>query len=186
MARRSIRGPKLKTHGSLNTERTAVRQSCNAGEGFRKSHGFLGNFKIFSCNCPRGTPLPPGRDLKNFCQDPCIRADLPCPMPCKGLRRTPCRALKCDLSATREDFPTEHHFVPAIPALQQGPGQATRVKPGHRLAAPALPGPGTIWPKPLEIHGDSFLSTQKYAASIRVAAQTYTRRQYNACSHTIT
>lgn len=44
----------MKSHRSLRTERTAVRQNANTGEGSWESHGFLGNFRNFSCNCLRG------------------------------------------------------------------------------------------------------------------------------------
>ena len=33
----------MKLHGSLATERVAVRRSCNGGEGFRETHGLHGN-----------------------------------------------------------------------------------------------------------------------------------------------
>ena len=33
----------MKLHGPLATERVAVRRSCNAGKGFRETHGLHGN-----------------------------------------------------------------------------------------------------------------------------------------------
>ena len=86
----------LKLLCSLRIARTAVRQSTNAGECFRESHGFLVNSRNFSCNCLRGPSHSPGQDLKSFWKKLCIRAIFRNSMPCKRLRRTSRRALLCD------------------------------------------------------------------------------------------
>ena len=53
-------------HGSLGTARIAVRRNALAGEGSRKLHGLLDNFKNFSRNCQAGPVDTPGRHQKVF------------------------------------------------------------------------------------------------------------------------
>jgi hypothetical protein len=181
----------VKTHGSLGIARIAVRQSANAGEGFWELHGLLGYLKkLFHATVIRGRQaLQAG--IKNFRNMLCIRAISPNPMPSKHLRRTPCCAT----------YSGEPQPGPAIPALQGDSGRTTGVQPGHLWGCQLPPCPSARPAKriPPECMGNAIYgptganfkehpctNINNMLPSIRVSAQTYTRRQYNAHSYTIT
>ena len=137
------------TRPSENARITRIRSDYRAPQS-QCWRVFPGNARItrlfektFSRDCHTGPTGTPGRHQK-FSK----KSVRPCVFPQSHAQHAfpananPCAAVRC--RATGEDFPTEHHFAPAIPALQQGPGRATRMKPGHRLAAPALPCPSTV------------------------------------------
>jgi integrase len=158
-------------HGSLGIERVAVRRSANAGKGFRETHGLLGNLgKLFHVAVRRGRRTLQA-DRKKFSEYAVHPCGSPLPHALQGFAANamPCAEVRpeCDQGG----FPHRAPFRPGHPC------PTARPRPGHTRETWAPLGctctalPGTIWPKPLGIHGDSFLSTQKYAASIRVAAQ---------------
>ena len=85
-------------HGSLGIEQVAVRRNALAGEGSRKLHGLLDNFKNFSRNCQAGPVDTPGRHQKVFelCCPSVQFPPGPCPACVCGERLSErCRELLC-------------------------------------------------------------------------------------------
>ena len=85
-------------HGSLGTARIAVRRNALAGEGSRKLHGLLDNFKNFSRNCQAGPVDTLGRHQKVFelCCPSVQCPPGPCPACVCGERLSECcRELLC-------------------------------------------------------------------------------------------
>jgi hypothetical protein len=104
----------MKSHGSLGTERTAVRRSANAGKGFRETHGLLGNLRklLYAPVKWSHDALPTGtqRISEKICASVRFPANL-CPARVFGARHdVRWSALPCDVSR-RATVRAGHHLT---------------------------------------------------------------------------
>ena len=173
-------------HGSLGIERVAVRRSANAGKGFRETHGLLGNLgKLFHVAVRRGRRTLQA-DRKKFSEYAVHPCGSPLPHALQGFAANamPCAEVRpeCDQGG----FPHRAPFRPGHPC------PTARPRPGHTRETWAPLGcTCTAWPRhdlaetPRNAWGFFSINT-KICCLYTSCSTTYTRRQYNACSYTIT
>ena len=147
-----------------------MRQSANAGEGFWELHGLLGYLKkLFHATVIRGRQaLQAG--IKNFRN-----------MLCDLLRRaTTWPGHPCATGLLR----THHRRATWAPLGMQLP-PCPSARPAKRIP-PECMGNAIYGPTGANFKEHPCTNINNMLPSIRVSAQTYTRRQYNAHSYTIT
>jgi hypothetical protein len=119
----------MKSHGSLGTERTAVRRSANAGKGFRETHGLLGNLRklLYAPVKWSHDALPTGtqRISEKICASVRFPANL-CPARVFGARHdVRWSALPCDVSRRATVRAGHHHPTGNCKTAHRRPPWAT-------------------------------------------------------------